>query len=150
LQNATNQQMIYLITATISTLFFFLADKALFSKLKVVYIIFILIALLLPSILVGCRDLTVGIDTLLYMVPYFQDARYCDTYSLFLERNPQLELLYGLLVYMIASCTDNVAYLLFFQQFIVISLVYISAYKLRENVPIWFPMAIYFFDVFSS
>jgi hypothetical protein len=140
--------MIYLITSVFSTLFFFLADKALLSKLKVTHIFFVLIALLFPSILAGCRDLTVGTDTLLYMVPYFQDARYCGTYSFFLERHPQLEPLYGLLVYVIASCTDNVAWFLFFQQFIVILLVYISAYKLRKNVPIWFPMAIYFLVFF--
>jgi hypothetical protein len=140
--------MIYLTVFVISTLFFFWAEKTLYSKPRIVHIVFLLIALLLPSVLAGCRDLTVGFDTVYYMVPYFQIAQSCNTYASFLAKLPDIEPLYGLLTYIVASCTDNVAWLLFFQQIIIIFIVYLSAYQIRKNIPIYFCMIVYFLSFY--
>jgi hypothetical protein len=131
----------------ISTFFFHLAEKTLSVKTSIAHFVFLSVALLLPSIIAGCRDLTVGCDVLLYMEPGFRLARSCDSFSSFYEKIPS-EPLYRLLTYVTASCTENVGWLLFFTQFIITFLVYCSAYKLRRQAPIYFFMIVYFLSSF--
>jgi hypothetical protein len=138
--------MIYLLVFSCSLFIFYLAEKT--QSIKIIHSPLVAIALLLPSILAGCRDLTIGIDILVYMEPCFRIAKSCYTYSSFHEQTMEIELLYGFLVYIVASCVDNIAWLLFLQQFIIIFLVYFSAYQLREYVPIWVFMFVYFFGFF--
>ncbi|MDR3129889.1 MAG: EpsG family protein [Tannerellaceae bacterium] len=108
-----------------------------------VYIPSVLVALLLPSILAGCRDLTVGGDTLGYMEPTFRIALSCDSFATLCDRS-RLEPLYLLLSYGIAQCTDDVAWFLFFQHLIIILIVYLSVYRWRNRVPTYFCMLIFF------
>jgi hypothetical protein len=113
------------------------------------YIFFLLLGCLLPSILAGCRDLTVGVDTLVYMEPTFNLALSCDSFVSLCEKS-YFKPLYLFLVYTISCCTNNVAWLLFFQQLIIMFLIYCSAYKLRHYIPICFSIFVYFFAFFHE
>jgi hypothetical protein len=124
-----------------------LSEKAWSANWRATYVVLALIALLVPSIVAGCRDLTVGVDTSFYMEPGFRVARSSITYESFCDKI-YFEPLYSLLTYGIASCTDNVVWLLFFQQFIIISLVYSSACKLKRYAPVCLCMTIYFLSFF--
>jgi hypothetical protein len=126
-----------------------MAEKAWSVKWYIVYIFLLLVALILPSVIAGCRDLTVGTDTLVYMEPLFRSGKSLYNYALFQDETSSIEPLYALLTYGVASCTDNVAWLLFFQQFIIISCIYLSARKLRGYIPICFCIFIYFLAFFQ-
>jgi hypothetical protein len=123
-------------------------------KPKIISIFFLLVALLLPSIIAGCRDLSIGTDTSGYVERHFDAAQSSATYMLFLseytDSRSWLEPLYGLLTYVVASHTTNIAWFLFSIQFIIVSLVYLSASKLRNYAPVCFSMFIYFMFFFNE
>jgi hypothetical protein len=140
--------LIYLFVFSFSVFFFYISEKA--ESQRIIHVSALLVALIFPSVFAGCRDLTIGTDVLGYIEPYFRKAQSSTTYFVFLEKNPNIEPLYALLVYLIASCTDNVAWLLFFQEFIIIFFVYISAYKLKYYAPIYLSIIIYFLLFFHT
>jgi hypothetical protein len=144
-------QMIYIITFFFSILSFYIAEKCLLIRKKIAYCFFLLIAILIPSILAGCRNLEIGVDVLVYVKDLYDLAHSCTSFALFQQSlvDP-VEHLYLLFTYIVASYTNNVAWLLFFIQFLIISLVYISAFKFKQHIPIWFCMLIYFFLFYGT
>lgn len=133
--------MVYLIVFTVFVFLFYIEEKV--RAIAIVRIPILLMALSLPSIWAGCRDLTVGVDVLVYMQPQFLVAQSC-TYSFFLEKYPYLEPLYGLLVYLSASYSNNIFWLFFFQQFIILFLVYFSYSQLKKHFPSYAVFIVYF------
>jgi hypothetical protein len=140
--------MAYIITFSLSVLFFFIAEKFLSRKGMVLGFIFSLIAILVPSIVAACRDLEIGRDTSNYVLAAFKTAQLSESLEIFLSHS-SLEPLYNCLTYTISLFTTNIAWLLFSIQFIIVLLVYLSVYKLRQYAPIWFFMFIYLFVFYN-
>jgi hypothetical protein len=132
---------------TLSVFLFYLAEKI--QSIRIVHTLLLLVALSLPSILAGCRDLTIGVDVRVYAEPLFQAARYYNAYSLFSDEYKDIEPLYKLLVYLSASYSNKIAWLLFLQQFIIMSAVYYSCYQLKDIAPSYIFFVIYFLSFFN-
>jgi hypothetical protein len=134
--------LIYLVVFTFSIFLFYLAEKV--QSIRIVHILLLLMALFLPSILAGCRDLTIGVDVLVYVDPLFRTARYYNTYSLFSDNCGDCEPLYKLLVYISALFSNKISLLLFLQQFIMISAVYYSYSQFKNTAPSYIFFIVYF------
>jgi hypothetical protein len=106
-----------------------------------------LVAILLPSVLAGCRDLKIGSDTWGYVERCYSLAKSCGSFVLFRDilYIEDFEPLFLLFTYIVAAYTNNVAWFLFFIQLIIILLVYLSAFELKRHIPICFSVLIYFF-----
>jgi hypothetical protein len=134
--------LIYLVVFTFSIFLFYLAEKV--QSIRIVHIPLLLMTLFLPSILAGYRDLTIGVDVLVYVEPLFRAARSYTTYSLFSDDYAGCEPLYKLLVYISASFSNKIAWLLFFQEFIIVYSVYYSYRQFKNTIPSYIFFIVYF------
>ena len=131
---------IYLVTFIITYMFSKIAWSNI--KNKGLFIFFSIITIILPSLIAGFRDTTVGHDIEAYMVPLFNNLLFVSNanellYYLFLD---ELDGFFILFNFCITRFTDNIFWAFFIQQVIVLSLVYITCYKLRNklNAPLLF------------
>ena len=137
----------YLIVFSFSIYFTLLANKKLCSK-GLLYI-YSIIAILLPSLLAGFRDYAIGTDTIHYL-NYFNNSLYYSSYDSFLMSYPNVEPAFLLLNYIISRFSHEPIVYLFIIHFIIISLIYISAFKIRNNIePTWF-MFMFLFMMYNE
>ena len=139
----------YVICFLLSIFFTFKAEKNFKEKNKKNAIIFSIIAILIPSILSGARALTIGVDVKVYVEPTFQRALYVNSIFEFLQIF-DLEPLYLVLTYVVAKFTNNIHWLLFVIQLIIITLIYIASYKNKEYSPMWLSMCVYFLTFYNT
>lgn len=128
--------LIYLIVFFLSTVLLKLSESQSrrFSCLAV-------IALLLPALLAGARDVTIGTDTEPYFLVY-ENVKLADSlFELLLLSNA--ELFFGVLSY-IAAPLGGFPFLLFIYQGLTILFVYLAAYKYRQYLPVWLAIFLYF------
>ena len=128
--------LIYYAVIAISCLCVYIGFKI---KLTLFRQMFNVIAILVPSLLAGYRDTTVGMDLAYYAVPCFNAM--CDTYSLKLlilywGTGLDLEPLYIIYNFVITRYTDDIFWALFVQQLIVLGLVLFTCYKLKKYVSV--------------
>lgn len=133
-----------------STLFISWATFFQSRKSKYAFILCSSIAILLPAILGGLRDLSIGVDTRFYLVSHFDAAKISENFLAFEVRLAALpsgaagEILYGLIVYLSAKIFSDIHWLLFILQFLTFLCIYIGAYKHRHIVPLKLVWIIYF------
>lgn len=97
-------------------------------------ILFLVLAVLLPSILAGCRDYNVGTDTNGYVRSLFAIALSSQNISQYLvSQINQYELGFLLLTYFSAHVTANMHFLLFLVEAITLSTMMISIVKLSNE-----------------
>lgn len=127
--------MIYYGVISISCLFAYIGYKL---KNKILCFLFSLIAILIPSLIAGYRDTTVGMDLAYYAVPCF-DAM-CETanWKLFVlyMTGSDLEPLYVLYNYLVTRFTMDIFWALFIQQIIVLGLILITCYRLKDFISV--------------
>lgn len=147
--------MIYLVTFLISTILLYLYEN---KKIKGKFIV--VIALLLPCLLAGARDLSVGTDTDWYPKLLFDAANSSDGFKNYfntivyqntgwglLYKVSSFEIGFSFLTYIIAKITNNFQILLFVIQLIIILPIYfgVKKYKyINENKLIWLSMLTYY------
>lgn len=127
----------YVFLFCISPFLMMIAKKM--NKQNVFRSICILFALLIPCIIAGCRNLTVGTDVSVYVNYQFNKALKAEKMFLFLNENG--DKLYALLTYFIAKTFGNIHVLLFVIQLINIIPIYILIKD--ENVSL--PMAFFIY-----
>lgn len=139
--------IIYIITFAVSCLFTYIAEKYI-TKSKKIFVLLSLFAILLPSIIAGVRDITIGYDVGLYGVNYFQLAVNSDSFAEY-RAICDTDFGYAALNYIVSRVTDNIHWFLFVIEFIIVVLVYLFAYSHREKHPMWLTM-LAFFTIFYS
>lgn len=139
--------IIYIFTFIISCLFTYIAEKYI-AKSKKVFIFLSLLAILLPCILSGVRDTTIGYDVELYGLSQFQLAVYSNSFAEY-RIICDTDIGYAILNYIVSRFTDNIHYFLFVYEFIIVLLVYLFAYSNRKKHPMWFTM-LSFFTIFYN
>ena len=102
------------------------------------------ISVLIPSILAGLRDVSIGTDITAYVISEFNIALNIDSFSQYTKWIWEKETGYMLLVFTVAKIFGNIQWLLFFIEFIIMVCVYIGAWKFREKVSLPFLLMIYF------
>ncbi|MBE6751830.1 MAG: EpsG family protein [Ruminococcaceae bacterium] len=109
-----------------------------------------LISILIPSILAGLRDVSLGTDVELYLVPHFETALHTETFSHYMSLIWQKETGYMLLVFLVAKIFGNIQWLLFFIEFIIILCVYIGAWKLRKQISLPLVLLVYYLIFYND
>lgn len=142
--------IIYLLSFAISYLFFSIAYC---SKNKFFHVLFYSLAILEPSLVAGFRDTSVGIDLEVYAVPAFDslvDVKSFNDFVLSLALY-QLEPFWAAFNFLVTRFSSNFFWSLFLQQIMVLTLVTITCYKLRERLypPHLYLVYLLFFFCFS-
>lgn len=141
---------IYLITFFVSYLFMKIAWKNINHKFP--FYLFSILTILIPSLLAGFRDTTVGHDINIYMTPLFEslnDNNGWMTVGMFIA-DTELESVFVIFNFIISWFTDEIFWAFFIQEVIVLGLIYSTCYKLRKrmNTPLYF--LLYLITMFCS
>ena len=136
--------MIYIFSFTVSCLFLSCSEKK-WCKNKLFGYILILLALLIPSVLAGLRDFSIGTDVELYGNIWFADACKMDFIS-YIESasTSSIGVLYALLNYLTALVTDDIKIFYFFLSFIETLLVYMGLKGFDKQISVPFGMFAYY------
>jgi hypothetical protein len=110
---------------------------------------FSFLAILLPSLLAGFRDITVGIDLGGYVINNFNDAKSSHSLTDY-NSSSTLEPLYLVYTYIITRFTDNLFWFLFIQQFLILSLIYSFAVSVRKKISVSLFWLIYLLFLFNE
>lgn len=114
-------------------------------KNKGVMILCSLIAILIPSILGGLRQIGVGRDMLGYGIYTPREVMMSRSFLDFMSDKKELG--YNLLCYVTMKTLGNVHWCFFFYQLITVACYYVGAYKHRKFAPL--PMTMFIFFAFS-
>lgn len=139
----------YLICFLSTILFTYIAEINFKKKRKIVGIIFSICAILIPSIMAGIRDMTIGSDTSGYPLNIFNKSKMYNNFKIVLE-NTNEEFGFVLLGYVTSLLTSDIHYYLFFIELITMSFIYLFAYYKRDKVPMCFFITIYMLMCYSE
>ncbi len=141
----------YLFVFFISSLCCFFAY--LFKKKKSVFIFFSLISIILPSLLSGFRDTSVGIDVDLYGVRVFEQSAYLRSFAdvFNYSKDYGVELFYVIINVIVQLFSNNIFWLFFIQQVFALSIVSITCYRMKEkiNAPLLFTIYLLYYFCWS-
>lgn len=135
--------MIYIICFIFSTFFTYIAQKNFDKNKKKEGIFWSILAILIPSILAGLRDNSIGSDIEAYVTRLFEIAKNTTSLSTFLNMS-WVENGYTILIFGITYLTKDIHWILFFTELIMCVFLYLTAYDKRKYIPMWFVMLIYF------
>ena len=121
----------YIITFGISLLFIYMSEKKNYCKQ-----LFIILGLLVPSILAGVRDYSVGTDVLLYGNGWF-------------ERAVQFGVGYAFINFIISRFTNNTHVFYFLYELLQLTILYYVLKRYKDKISITFAFAIYYFCYFN-
>lgn len=142
--------MVYIITFLSSMLFGYWATRINPKTNRGLVFLCSLMSILIPSILAGVRDVSIGTDVEYYLLPEFNVALNVDDFKTYIALIWEKELGYMLLVFVIAKLFGNIQCLLFFFQFITMLCIYIGAWKFRKSTSLPFVLFLYFFVFYNS
>ena len=128
--------MIYLLCFGASVLFAFFAKK---SKNRALFLAFSLISILFPTVLAGCRDYSIGIDVKNYLTlnRYWQGATVAGSLWEYVRNSfisGKIEPLFSLLMGAVAQTVGNYRVFLVLVHLIIISGMYIGAFRQKDHV----------------
>lgn len=117
-------------------------------------------ALLIPCLIAGFREQTIGTDVMVYVKPLTQSAiqaddlgDYFNSYWYLSWRNlyvQDYEPGFSLLVYVVANLTKRLGAVLFAVQAFTIVPIFIALVRNRKQVPLWLGMLVYYLLFFNS
>ncbi len=124
---------IYIIVFFLSFFLSIIARKFYNKSNKFAFVIFSLFSILVPAILAGLRTAEIGTDTKGYVATTFF---YSTQFNSFFEwlNNSNIEILYSAINYVVANMTNNINWLYFILEFIIICFVYAACFRFdKEN-----------------
>ena len=139
----------YLICFIVYSILIYVSGKV---KYKLVRKLIICIALIIPCILAGCRDLTIGTDVQIYLNPMHIKAQFANSFNEFLTLNVsgnrfvyKYELGFTLLVYLISNIFKDIHVLMFVIEALIIFPIYFGCKKIEPlKNKIWLCMFVYY------
>lgn len=150
--------LIYICTFLASTGFIFLAQKS-EKKGRILSLLLLLFAVLIPSFLAGARELSIGTDVVHYIYPLYSAANASSSFASYLHISlwngwkfvpiSSYEFGYTFLVYIVTKIFKNIFSVLFFNELIIITCIISGLWKLREDVPVWLGALVYFFCFYN-
>lgn len=140
--------MIYLVCFALSVFFAYLAKKA---QNRINFIVFSILSIAVTTLLAGLRDITIGIDTSNYYVNTWSKALILREYSLWeylqlyiVGSRGRVEVLFALLVGIVARITADYQVFLTLVHLIIVSCVYIGAFRMRKHAEPDFVMLLFY------
>lgn len=138
----------YLVCFIVTPLFTYLAEKKFKEERKRIGIFFSLLAILIPSIIAGIRDLSVGVDAQIYVEPVLREIKGMSLIVAF-ERY-SLEKGYILLIYIISFITQNPNIALFIIHLMITTIIFVTAYKCRNKISMTIFMTVYILYMYTK
>lgn len=144
--------LIYIIIFYLSILSTYIAEKNI--KNKPAFVFFSTIAVLFPSLLAGFRDSGIGTDTLIYVDNIWHNIQYIHNWHNFVYAYQQrmfddIEIGYLFLNWLASWFGQDVHLIYFLANFVVIILIYLTAYNYRKKIPMWLMMSLFLFLYYS-
>lgn len=135
--------MVYIVVFIISIFFTWLSQKH--EKKRFFFVLFSLIAIIIPAGLAGFRNTGIGTDTLTYGESIFSLVKSTDGFKDFISaywkgNYYDAEFLYLFLNFIVSRFFSDVGWLYFFSNLIVIVFFYLSAYTNRKRASMWLIM----------
>ena len=143
--------MQYIICFMISLIFINFAQKFYKKGKGKLFLIFSFIALIVPSILAGVRDLSVGTDTNVYVIPIFEYFESKGFAAMESSQILEIEIGYAIFNYIISVIVDSNFWILFAIQLFISSFIYANSiyqYKTKGISPVMY-MAVYYFMFYN-
>ena len=134
----------YLVIFVCSIFFLYVSDK---TQNRAIKFLFTVIAILLPSILAGLRDYSIGTDVELYGNIWFKNACYANDYFEYVQHAMlgSIGIGYSTLNYIVAMFTDNAHWFYFILNLITNSFVYFGLRRNRDICSIPVGYIVYYF-----
>ena len=125
--------MIYIVCFFLATIFSLIANK--YDEKSKKYKFFSLIAIILPALLAGLRDVSVGTDVTGYVVPSFKASLVSSSFSSFsnLMFNYNLDYMFRVLTYYSSVLFKDIRFVLFCESLITVFFFYIGSKNIIEN-----------------
>lgn len=136
--------MVYIATFLSSMLFGYWATRINPKTNRGLVFLCSLISILIPSILAGLRDVSIGTDVSGYIESEFNIAIAIDSFKEYFSLIWKKEKGYLLLVFVIAKYFGDIHWLLFFMSFITMTCIYVGAWKFRKDVSLSMILLLYF------
>ena len=136
----------------ISSIFLaWLAEVGFRKEKKLLPYILIAVSILLPCILAGFRDDTIGTDVTWYVTPLVDRAyKAIDFFDFYeMQQRDSMELGFASLVYFLTLSYDAGPTLFLLQLCILIPL-YIALFSYRDRMPVWLGLTIFYFLSFNT
>lgn len=139
----------YLTCFATSSFLFWLAERIKNRSIELRYFIYG-IALLIPTILAGIRDVSVGTDVLVYGYPIFKDACYTDNFGFFVNQWKRIEIGYLGLNFIVSRLTFSHNFFLGLIMFIEVLFVFLVLKQWKNKIPLWLGMLVFYLLFFNS
>lgn len=150
---------IYIWVFTISIFLFYFSERR--NKKDTIYKLEVFSALLLPCLLAGLRDESIGTDVKVYVSPLFQCAKYSDGFRHYLHSSwlvyigfyknvSEFEIGFTALVFIAAKLFGTMSWTLFLIHSLIIVPVYTGLSKLKGRIPIWLGMLVFYLIFFNN
>lgn len=140
---------VYIGTFTISSVIFLLSDvirkKFNFKGKKIIYLLLVVVALIIPSILAGMRDYSIGTDVLTYGNIWFERAL-TNSFELYTNwaTSSSIGYLYAVTNYIVAQHFSDPHYFYFVYNLLENIVIFIAIYRNRDIVNIPLGMVTYY------
>lgn len=135
----------YLVVFLFSIIFAFLAQTRI--KNIILFMLFSSLAILLPSILAGARDVNVGTDTILYAEPCYQLCEASENLLLTIAIS-QWDPIFTILIYL-GFLKGDISWSLFLVGFFTIANAYLAIVLLHKRISMWKAYMLFLFVFFN-
>lgn len=142
--------MIYIIIFTSSIIFACLASKFRGKNTKWIFVLFSILSIIIPALLAGMRDLSIGTDVSTYIINNYELARNAKSFLEYAMIVYAKEPLYMLIVYLVTKIFKDIHILLFVFSLIDLVCIYIGAYRLKKYISIPTVLVIYYFFYYND
>lgn len=143
--------LIYLLVFLISTLLIYIANKINDSvgtriRKKILYYVIVTIALLIPSILAGMRDFSIGTDVLVYGNAWFQNALQMVNFQIYSAwaTSSSIGYLYAVINFVVSRFTNDPHVLYFYISLLENVFVYWAIRRQKDWLNTPYAMLVYF------
>lgn len=144
--------LIYVIIFAVSTFMFYIPERI---RGKWIRKILIIIGILLPSILAGCRADTVGVDVLTYGKAFYLDAVYSSSFNDYFSSKILAsfsEIGFHFVNYILSRFFVDYHWGFFFYELLIITFMYFgfSVMKKVYHIPIWMCMLLFYLFYYNA
>ncbi|MCI8428335.1 MAG: EpsG family protein [Lachnospira sp.] len=139
----------YVLIFGVSAGFIYCSEK---TQSKLLKRILIILALLIPSILAGLRDYSIGNDVLLYGNKWFERSCMYNSLFDFLEKAQEysVDLGYATVNWCVSRFTDNPHFFYFVYELLQLSLLYFALKPFKDKISLPYAYLIYFFCYYND
>lgn len=142
----------YIVTFLVTMFFSYIDERNLLKEKpnRLKHIIMAAFIIVLPAVLAGLRDYSIGTDVQIYAKSVFECAVRSSSVNSVLERYSELEHGFLMLAFIVSRITSSVHFFLFSIAFIIQLFVYLALYRTRKYCSIFMGESVYLFLIYNA